>query len=128
MDFIKNIEIGTVGEATLVVKAEHTVGHLAEGMPMVFSTPAMITLMETSAAKAINAYLPKGWVSVGYEVNIKHLAATPVGRTVTATAKIISVEGKTVTCSVEAHDGVTLIGKGTHSRAPIDLVRFQKRL
>jgi fluoroacetyl-CoA thioesterase len=122
------IAIGTTGEATVDVTPELTVGHLLAGMPMVYGTPYMIFLMESAAGNAIQASLPAGWVSVGVDVNIRHLAATPVGRTVTARATVTSVTEKLVTFDVEAHDGVKLIGKGTHSRAPVELARFERSL
>jgi predicted thioesterase len=97
-------------------------------MPEVYGTPMMIYLMEVAAGDAIQKYLPEGWVSVGVVVNVKHLAATPVGFTVTAKAEVVSVSDSTVTFTVEAHDGVEKIGEGTHVRAPIELARFEKRV
>jgi predicted thioesterase len=72
--------------------------------------------------------LPPGWVSVGVDVCIRHLAATPIGRTVTATARVTAVGDKLVAFEVEAHDGVNLIGTGTHTRAPVELARFERNL
>jgi fluoroacetyl-CoA thioesterase len=97
-------------------------------MPKVYSTPYMIFLMETAAGNAIQSSLPSGWVSVGVDVNIRHMAATPVGNTVTARATVTAVSEKLVTFEVEAHDGTKLIGKGTHTRAPVELARFMKAL
>jgi predicted thioesterase len=88
----------------------------------------MVYLMELAAAEAIQPYLPAGWASVGVAVNVKHLAATPVGHRVTATATVIAVDSKTVTFAVSAHDGSEAIGEGTHVRAPIELARFNTRL
>jgi predicted thioesterase len=122
------IAIGTTGDATVVVTPELTVGHLLAGMPMVYGTPFMIFLMESAAGNAIQASLPAGWVSVGVDVNIRHMAATPIGRTVTARATVTGVTEKLVTFDVEAHDGVKLIGKGTHTRAPVELARFERSL
>lgn len=122
------IAIGTKGDATVVVTPELTVGHSIPGMPQVYSTPSMIFLMETAAGTAIHASLPAGWVSVGVDVNIRHLAATPVGRTVTARATVTAVTEKLVTFEVEAHDGINVIGAGSHTRAPVDLARFEKKL
>jgi fluoroacetyl-CoA thioesterase len=116
------------GTETTVVTREITVAHFHPQMPEVFGTPFMIFLMEVAASNAIQALLPPGWVSVGTEVNVKHLAATPVARTVTATAKVESVRDGLVTFFVEAHDGVEQIGVGTHVRAAIDLPRFERRL
>lgn len=122
-----DIPIGASASKTVVVTRELTVAHFHPDMPEVYGTPLMIYLMEVAAAAAIQPYLPEGWVSVGVLVNVKHLAATPIGLTVTATAEVISVEANTVTFKVEAHDGVEKIGEGKHVRAPIHLERFVER-
>jgi fluoroacetyl-CoA thioesterase len=122
------IPVGASASKTVVVTREMTVAHFHTDMPEVYGTPMMIYLMEVAAAAAIEEYLPEGWVSVGVLVNVKHLAATPVGLTVTARAEVISVEGGTVTFAVEAHDGVEKIGEGQHVRAPIYLERFMQRV
>lgn len=123
---IKDIPVGTTATLSLEVTHELTVAHLLAGMPEVFSTPSMISLVENAAAEAIRSYLEEGWVSVGVSVNIKHLAATPIGFTATATATVTEVNDPTVTFAVEVHDGVEKVGAGTHVRAPIDLQRFEK--
>jgi len=107
-----------------VVKREMTVAHFHEGLPEVYGTPMMIYLMELTASKAMEPYLPAGWISVGAAVDVRHLAATPVGFTVTTRAEVLSWDGKLVTFAVEAHDGVEKIGEGMHVRAPVELVRF----
>ena len=122
------IAVGAEGEATTVVTPEVTVRHFHANMPEVYGTPFMIYLMEVAASNAIQSSLPAGWVSVGVDVNIRHLAATPVGRTVTARAKVTNVTDKLIEFEVQAHDGKNLIGKGTHSRAPIELARFEQAL
>lgn len=128
MKVAANIPIGASASRSVVVTRELTVAHFHEDMPEVYGTPLMIYLMEVAAAAAIQTYLPEGWVSVGVLVEVKHLAATPVGLTVTATAKVISVEDNTVTFTVEAHDGVEQIGEGRHIRAPVHLKRFVQRV
>jgi len=124
----QNIRPGMEGVETTVVTREITVAHFREGMPEVYGTPFMIYLMEVAAANAIQDSLPEGWVSVGAEVNVRHLAATPIGHTVTATARVLSINDRLVTFSVQAHDGVDRIGTGTHIRAAIDVARFEKRM
>ncbi len=123
-----NITAGMTGTETTVVTREVTVAHFHSAMPEVYGTPFMIYLMEVACSNAIQPFLPPGHVSVGTEVNVKHLAATPVGRTVTASAKVISVDGRRVTFTVEAHDGVDRIGAGSHSRAVVELARFEQSL
>ena len=122
------IPIGASASESVVVTRELTVAHFHPDMPEVYGTPLMIYLMEVTAAAAIQKYLPEGWVSVGVLVDVKHLAATPVGLTVRATAEVISVEANTVTFAVEAHDGIEKIGEGRHIRAPIHLERFTQRV
>jgi fluoroacetyl-CoA thioesterase len=127
-EWASGIRKGMTGQATVVVTKELTVGHLLPFMPKVYSTPMMIFLMETAAGNAIQPALPNGWVSVGVDVSVRHTAATPVGHTAVAKATVTAVGEKLVEFEVEAWDGATLIGKGTHSRAPIELARFMARL
>ncbi len=121
------IPVGATATFGLEVRPEVTVKHHHDAMPAVFGTPFMIYAMEVAATRAIESYLPEGWVSVGYEVNVKHLAATPLGLTVTATARVTAKTDRLVFFTVQAHDGVELIGEGTHARAPVELVRLEKR-
>ncbi len=122
------IPLGVTATSSVVVTRDLTVAHYHPGMPEAYGTPMMVYLMELAAAEAIQPYLPAGWASVGAAVSVKHLAATPVGLRVTATATVIAVDGKTVTFAVSAHDGAEPIGEGTHVRVPIDLARFNARL
>jgi len=108
------------------VTREMTVAHFHDDMPEVYGTPMMIYLMELTASKAIAPYLPEGWISVGAAVDVQHLAATPVGFTVVTRAEVESWDGKLVTFRVEASDGVELIGRGTHVRAPVERARFDR--
>ena len=122
------IHPGMTGSATTRVTREVTVAHFHTEMPEVYGTPFMIYLMEVAASNAIQPLLPEGCVSVGAEVNVRHLAATPVGHTVTATATVTAVGKRTVAFSVEAFDNVERIGEGTHVRAVIDRSRFERNL
>ena len=122
------IPVGATAAQPVLVTRELTVAHFHPDMPEVYGTPMMIYLMEVAAAAAIAPYLPAGWVTVGTKVDIEHLAPTPVGRTVTATAAVLAVAGKTVSFAVEAHDGVRLVGRGRHQRGAIELEKFRARL
>ncbi len=128
MNPVESLSVGQQATESVVVRAELTVRHHLPTMPAVYGTPMMIYLMEVAAANAIHPRLPDGWVSVGAEVNIRHLAATPIGRTVIATATVTGIEGRLVSFRVEAHDGVRLIGEGSHVRGVIDLKKFEERL
>jgi fluoroacetyl-CoA thioesterase len=98
------------------------------GGPAVFATPFMLGLMEQAAARAIQPHLDEGKASVGYGFDFHHLAPTPVGATVVATAEVTKVEKNMVTFHIEARDNVDLIGRGTHIRAVIEMERFLKRV
>ncbi len=128
MNPLEKVTAGMTGTEAVTVTRELTVAHQKAGMPEVFGTPMMIYLMEVAAANAIHPHLPEGWVSVGAEVNIRHLAATPVGRRVIATAVVTALTEKTASFTVEVHDGVRKIGEGTHVRGVVNLARFEERL
>jgi fluoroacetyl-CoA thioesterase len=128
MDARDVIKIGMSAERTLVVPAERTVGHFVPGMPMVYATPMMILEMELVSGDAINAYLEPGWVTVGTEVDIRHLAATPVGATVRTTARVIAVERRLIRFEVEAFDEKRRIGDGRHARGLVNVEAFTKQL
>ena len=119
---------GLVGEATVVVAPENTARHMGSGTVAVFATPEMVRLMERAAVNGLAPYLAPGQQSVGAMVNVKHLAATPLGATVTARAELLSVDGRRLLFKVSAHDGVDLIGEGMHERALIDLAKFEQRV
>jgi predicted thioesterase len=127
MDARDSIKIGMSAERTLVVPPERTVGHFVPHMPMVFATPMMILEMEMASGDAINKYLQAGWVTVGTEVDIRHLAASPVGARVRTTAKVIAVERRVIRFAVEAFDDQRRIGEGRHARGLVNLESFAKR-
>ena len=93
-------------------------------LPAVFATPVMIMTMENAALNAIRRYLDPGESAVGTAVDIRHLAATPAGRQVTGAAVVTRLDGRRVEFAVEASEGTTLIGVGSHRRAVIDLAKF----
>ena len=128
MDAREFITIGMRAERTLVVPPERTVGHFVPGMPMVYATPMMILEMEMTAGDAINRDLVPGWVTVGTEVDIRHLAASPVGATIRTTAQVIAVERRVIRFAVEAFDGDRRIGEGRHARGLVNVEAFNKRL
>ena len=127
MDARDVIKIGMSAERTLVVPPEQTVGHFVDGMPMVFATPMMILQMELASSDAIRGHLAPGWVTVGTEVNIKHLAASPVGAAVRTTAKVIAVERRVVRFEVASFHGERKIGEGFHARGLVNVESFTKR-
>jgi fluoroacetyl-CoA thioesterase len=128
MDARDVIKIGMSAERTLVVPPERTVGHFVKGMPMVYATPMMILEMELASADAIKPCLEPGWITVGTEVDIRHLSATPVGATVRTTARVIAVERRVIRFEVEAFDDKRRIGEGRHARSLVNVEAFTKRL
>jgi predicted thioesterase len=127
MDAREIIKIGMSAERSLVVPREQTVGHLLAGMPMVFATPMMILQMELTSGDAILGQFEPGWVTLGTAVDIKHLAATPVGATVRTTAKVIAVERRVIRFEVASFNGERKIGEGFHARGLVNVERFSKR-
>jgi predicted thioesterase len=123
-DFIK---IGMSAERILVVPPERTVGHFVRGMPMVYATPMMILEMEMTSSDAIRSSLRPGWITVGTEVDVRHLAASPVGATVRTTACVIGVERRVIRFEIEAFDGERRIGEGRHARGLVNYDSFTKR-
>ena len=97
-------------------------------LPPVLATPIMILAMENAALNAIREYLEPGESAVGTAVDVRHLAATPVGQQVTAEAEVIEVDGRRIVFAVTARDEVEEIGRGTHERMMIDLRRVMQRL
>lgn len=118
------IAVGVKGQTTNLVEREDTAYEVGSGSLLVYATPCMVALMEGAACEAIAAELPEEKTSVGVELNISHLAATPVGLEVTATAEVTAVEGNIITFRLEAFDEKGKIGEGTHKRAIVTSQRF----
>jgi len=93
----------------------------------VYATPAMIALMEMTAHSAVDPLLPQGWSTVGTELNIKHISATPKGMEVSARAELLSVNGRLLVFKVEAFDEAGKIGEGIHSRFIVENERFKAK-
>jgi fluoroacetyl-CoA thioesterase len=119
---------GLVGESSELVTDKLTAASHGSGLVPAFATPAMIALMENASVAAIQKYLGAGQTSVGTEVNIKHLAATPVGMHVRARSEVTAVDGRRVSFKIEAWDDREKIGEGTHARMIVDDARFKERL
>ena len=120
--------VGLIGESSELVTSENTAARWGSGLVAGFATPALIALMENAAFAATKDLLPEGQTTVGIEVNIKHLAATPIGMYVRARAELTRVEGRKLIFNVEAWDDVEKIGEGTHTRFIVEVARFEKRM
>ena len=118
------IIVGMKGSAYTEVEREDTALEVGSGSLLVYATPCMVALMEGAACEAIAEALPEEKTSVGTELNITHISATPVGLEVRAEAEVIAVDGPSLTFKVEAYDEAGKIGEGTHKRAVITTQRF----
>src|SRR5215468_9316863 len=126
---MRKIPVGTRGTSGLRVQPEHLANRFKDAMlPQVLATPVMILIMENAALNAIKPFLEAGESAVGIAIDVRHFAATPVGRDVSATAEVVKVEGRRIDFNVSASDGSEEIGKGTHQRIVIDLRSFNERL
>ena len=128
MALILELPAGLIGTAELVVGEQHTAPRIGSGRIRVLATPVMINLIEAAALAAIEQSLPEHHQSLGTRLDISHIAATPVGMRVRATAEVERVEGRTVHFRVRAEDERELIGEGTHQRVVVNLERFDARL
>lgn len=121
-------KIGTTGEHRFIVSQEHVITFASDGMPAVLSTPNLIALMESTARESIAPFLEQDERSVGTEIELRHLAPTPLGAQVTVTVRVIGVTGRFVDFQIEARDLQELIARGVHKRAVIRTSAFTKRV
>lgn len=122
------IRPGLTGRAELVVGTNDTAPRVGSGRVPVLATPVMIGVMEAAALDAVEHLLAAGKQSLGTHLDVSHVAATPVGMRLTATAELAAVEGRQLTFKVRAEDEVELVSEGTHTRVVVDVARFDARL
>src|SRR5204862_6097142 len=120
--------IGATGETTFVVEAKHCIDFATDGMPAVLSTPNLIGLLERTARQAIEPFLEADERSVGTEIELRHLAPSPLGARVTIAVRVIRAEGRQVTFQVEARDENELIARSIHTRAVLHTRSFAQRM
>lgn len=126
---MRDIPVGAKGTYSLKVAPAHLANQFKDAiLPPVFATPMMVTAMENAALNAVRDYLEPGESCVGTVVNVRHLAATPVGHRVAAEAVVTKVDGRRIEFTVTARDEIEEIGNGTHERMVVDLARIAKRL
>lgn len=121
------LETGIKGKKELVVSQENTAKTMGSGTMDVFATPAMIALMENTACTSVEKELEPGSGTVGTALNVKHVAATPVGMKVTCETELININGRALTFSVKAYDECGLIGEGEHERFIVFEDKFQAK-
>jgi fluoroacetyl-CoA thioesterase len=126
---MRPIPVGAKGTYMLRVMPAHLANQFKDAvLPQVFATPMMVTIMENAALNAVRDYLDPGESVVGTVVNVRHLAATPVGHQVTAEAVVTKVDGRRIEFNVSARDEIEEIGTGTHERMVVDMARIDKKL
>ena len=128
MALILDLPAGLTGNAELVVGEQHTAPRIGSGRIRVLATPVMINLIEAAALAAVEQSLPENHQSLGTHLDVTHIAATPVGMKVRATAEVVRVEGRTIHFKVRAEDERELIGEGIHERVVVNVERFDERV
>jgi fluoroacetyl-CoA thioesterase len=122
------LQRGMTGEAVTMVTHENTAAAIGAGGVEVFGTPMLIALMENASWEAVVDALDEGYVTVGTHVNISHLAATPLGQQVRASAELIEIDERRLIFNVVAYDERQKVGEGQHERAIVNLERFLGRV
>ncbi len=116
------------GEAERMVTEEWSAPSMGSGTVPVLATPALVALMEEAAVRALEGRLPAGQTSVGVRIDVRHLAATPIGMRVRARAMLVAVEGRRLTFQIEAWDDAEKVGEAVHERVVVDVGRFLERV
>ena len=124
MNFTDILKPGLAAQETDTVTDKNTASAWGSGGLAVYSSPSMIALMEMAALSAADPLLPPGWSTVGTELNIKHISASPLGMKVSAKAELLSIEGRSLVFKVEAFDEAEKIGEGIHKRFIVENKRF----
>jgi len=122
-----NLKVLMHGEARTKVTNDNTALKFGSGSVDVFGTPAMIAIMEEASINTVDKNLPDGFATVGIELSIKHIAATPKGMNITASAELTEIDSKRLVFKVEAFDEVEKIGEGAHQRYIIELDKFKSK-
>lgn len=123
-----NIKIGLKGVVEITVSEKDSANNYGNEGVNVFATPAMVGVMEVAARNAVDSVIPEGFSTLGTRLDVKHLAATPVGFKVRATAELLEIDDKRLVFKVEAYDDVEKIGEGVHDRYIIRLDKFMNRV
>jgi fluoroacetyl-CoA thioesterase len=119
---------GLNAEATMTVSGADTASRWGSGLVPVFSTPALVGLMEGAAVKALSGQLEPGQTTVGTRIDVRHLAATPVRMQVRARAELVAVDGRKLTFKIQAWDETELIGEADHERFIVDQIKFVNKV
>ena len=122
------LEPGLTAEVGMTVSEAETAVHMGSGNIAVYATPALVALMENSAVRALEDHLPPGQTTVGGRIDVRHLAATPIGMRVNAQAELVEVQGRKLSFRIQAWDEVEQIGEASHTRFIVDESSFMERV
>ena len=122
------MEKGIKNTKTITVTPDKTAEAMGSGTLPVFATPAMVALMENTAAESVEALLPEGSTSVGTLINVKHLSADPVGAEVTCESELTEIDGRKLTFEIKVFDREGVVGEAYHERFVIDRARFMDKV
>ena len=126
---MQRMPLGAKGSFSLVVTPDHLANRFKDTMlPPVLATPVMIMVMENAALNAIKPYFDAGETALGTRVDVRHVAATPAGRSVTGEAEVTRIDGRRIVFTIRATDGDEVVGIGTHERVIIDLAKFSQQM
>ena len=125
---LEDLKAGATASQSVTAAPEHFASRIVSGTPDVFSTPALGALVEKTAAEWVGEHLAPEQMTVGAQIVINHMAATPEGLTVTATVTLAAIDGRRLDFTWTATDGVDEVGNGTHQRFVVDRTRFEQRL
>jgi fluoroacetyl-CoA thioesterase len=127
-EMIRNPRVGEAAELTFVVTEQHIIDFADDQMPAVLSTPWLVWFLEHTARNAMLPLLEDGESTVGAQVDVRHLAPTPLGQTVTCSAQVIHVDGNIISFSLRATDEHEEIARGSHKMAVVDKARLKRRV
>lgn len=125
---MKSLKPGLSAKVEIIVSETNTAAHLGSGSIAVYATPALVALMEKAAVRALEGHLPDGQTTVGGQIDVRHLAATPVGMKVHARAELLEESGRKLTFKVQAWDEEKLIGEAKHIRYIVDEDKFMRKV
>jgi len=124
----ETLQPGMSAEFEITVSEQKTAAHLGSGTVPVYATPALVALMENVAVRVLEGHLPAGQTTVGGKIDLRHLAATPVGMRVRASAELVEVQGRKLTFRIQAHDELEQIGEAMHIRFIVDEEAFMRKV
>lgn len=119
--------VGVASDKSFAIDAARTIDFMGEGV-RVYATPEMVNDIEWAVRDLILEHLDAGEDSVGTHVEVAHLAPTPLGMSVRITVQVTAVSGRSVSCAAEVHDGIELVGRGTHTRFVVDVKKHEARI